>query len=406
MTGSLSKDAGSHRAALLAAGLFMAAACTSTEHTASELEGVHVDTVGGVVYVRNPMSPSRWQTDSLFSIGTALADRPDAFGRVASVVSDRSGRIYVADPLANQIQVFGSDGSYIRSLGRKGQGPGEFESLYSLAWLGDTLAVLDPRNARIQLLTIAGEPAGLFRHQALSGEPRVIRLYQTGDEEIATIGVKPRERTIERLIIRFGTAGPRDTVPFPDNPFPADDPTAGGTSILCETPDGGLTFFQVPYAPRHWAVPAPGGLTAVTWTADYRIALLDAAGDTSRVIERQYDQIATSPVAWKLELGEYRTFLEERPDARCRPADPDRPPFRPAIHLIFFDALGRLWVEVETPQGRALDVYDAAGRLVGTLTAPPRVESVIPWADRDRLYTVTADELGVFRVHVFAISAP
>ena len=94
------------------------------------------------------------------------------------------------------------------------------------------------------------------------------------------------------------------------------------------------------------------------------------------------------------------------PDARCRPADPDRPPFRPAIHLIFFDALGRLWVEVETPQGRALDVYDAAGRLVGTLTAPPRVESVIPWADRDRLYTVTADELGVFRVHVFAISAP
>ena len=58
------------------------------------------------------------------------------------VVTDRLGRTYVlvSDPAVVQ---FGRDGSYLRSLGRKGGGPGEMEYPTALRVQGDSLAVLD-----------------------------------------------------------------------------------------------------------------------------------------------------------------------------------------------------------------------------------------------------------------------
>jgi hypothetical protein len=55
-------------------------------------------------------------------------DGPDAFGRVMDATLDRSGRLLVADDLNHRIAVFGRDGRFVASVGRKGRGPGEFES--------------------------------------------------------------------------------------------------------------------------------------------------------------------------------------------------------------------------------------------------------------------------------------
>ena len=389
------------RTAILLTLLFLAA-CSRVDRPARS--GVRVDTLGGVVSVWNPAPSATGQADSLFAIGTAMGDGPDAFGHVVSVVSDREGRIYVADEIANQIQVFGADGMFRASIGRQGEGPGEFSRLYSLAWLGDTLAALDPRNARITLLTRNGEPAASFRHQPLSGDRRNIRLFQTGPREIATMVVRVEDGNVARTIVRFELDGPIDTVPFPDDPWESDNPTAGGTSIVCEYPnDGGIAFFDVPFAPKHWAVPAPDGLTAVFWTADYRITFVNATGDTVRVVEREYEPIPTDPDEFQEGLAPYRKLREESPGAECRNANPSRPAFRPALHLVFFDALSRMWVEWESVHGRALDVFDSTGRQIGSIHAPRRAESLVPWVDAERLYAVTTDELGVFTVNVYAL---
>ena len=382
--------------------LFFLAACAPADRPA--LSGVRVDTVGGVVSVWSPAPSATGQADLLFSIGTALGDGPNAFGQVVSVVSDRDGQIYVADEIANQIQVFGSDGIFRASIGRQGEGPGEFSRLYSLALLGDTLAALDPRNARITLLTRNGEPAASFLHQPLSGDRRHIRLFQTGPREIATMIVRVEDGNVARKIVRFELDGPTSTVPFPDDPWESDDSTAGGTSIVCEYPnDGGIAFFDVPFAPKHWAVPGPDGLTAVFWTADYRITFVNATGDTVRVVEREYERVPTDPDEFEERLAAYRRLREESPGAECRNADPSRPEFRPALDLVFFDALSRMWVERESPRGRRLDVFNSHGRQIGSINAPQRVESLVPWIDAERLYAVTTDDLGVFYVNVYAL---
>lgn len=49
-----------------------------------------------------------------------------AFHYPSDVVADKDGNIYVLDTGNTRIQKFGPDGKYLATIGRKGQGPGEF----------------------------------------------------------------------------------------------------------------------------------------------------------------------------------------------------------------------------------------------------------------------------------------
>lgn len=64
--------------------------------------------------------------------------------------ADSNGRIYVSDVRANEVLVFNKDGSFVRKIGRTGQGPGEFNLVGRALMTSRGLAVLDRSNARIQ----------------------------------------------------------------------------------------------------------------------------------------------------------------------------------------------------------------------------------------------------------------
>ncbi|MDW7761218.1 MAG: 6-bladed beta-propeller [Acidobacteriota bacterium] len=55
------------------------------------------------------------------------SDPQQLFHTVLDVDADASGNIYVVDARNIRIQIFNSSGQYVRTVGRKGQGPGEFE---------------------------------------------------------------------------------------------------------------------------------------------------------------------------------------------------------------------------------------------------------------------------------------
>lgn len=98
---------------------------------------------------------------------------PVTFTRVGSITSestpgepwvgigaaqmDRSGGLYVAFPADNTIRHFSSNGRLLRSFGRKGRGPGEFERLAAIGWLADTLWALDRSGQRFELFSPTGE---------------------------------------------------------------------------------------------------------------------------------------------------------------------------------------------------------------------------------------------------------
>ncbi|MFB5600251.1 MAG: 6-bladed beta-propeller, partial [Nitrososphaeraceae archaeon] len=62
---------------------------------------------------------------------------------------DSKDNLYVVDTQNNRIQVFSPDGKYIKSIGTKGVGPGEFLLIHDIAIdkKNDIMYVADSRDA-------------------------------------------------------------------------------------------------------------------------------------------------------------------------------------------------------------------------------------------------------------------
>jgi hypothetical protein len=81
-----------------------------------------------------------------------------------SIVADRTGDIYVADGKQNAILRFDRDGTYIRTYGRSGEGPGDLNLPVDIKVdkIGN-LHVLELGNRRIQIINPKGECLSSFK---------------------------------------------------------------------------------------------------------------------------------------------------------------------------------------------------------------------------------------------------
>jgi len=78
------------------------------------------------------------------------------FGQISSFAVDPNGNIYVLDYKANHIQKFNAKGEFIKTIGKKGQGPGDFNSPLDIEIVKDKLIVWDSMNMRISALDLDG----------------------------------------------------------------------------------------------------------------------------------------------------------------------------------------------------------------------------------------------------------
>jgi 6-bladed beta-propeller/NHL repeat len=65
-------------------------------------------------------------------------------------------RLYVADVAHHSIEVFDKGGAFVKTIGRRGEGPGEFNFPTHLAAAGDRLLVTDALNSRVQVFDTDG----------------------------------------------------------------------------------------------------------------------------------------------------------------------------------------------------------------------------------------------------------
>ncbi|MEX2609452.1 MAG: hypothetical protein WEA24_05860 [Gemmatimonadota bacterium] len=73
---------------------------------------------------------------------------PGAFGIGPQVTRDPIGRWYVTSYGAGQVFVLGPDGQHVATIGRSGEGPGEFRTISELAWVNGHLLAYDYRLLR------------------------------------------------------------------------------------------------------------------------------------------------------------------------------------------------------------------------------------------------------------------
>lgn len=84
--------------------------------------------------VDNPLVAS---TEEVFTAGALAGEDWETFGVIAATVFDSEGNLHVVDEGARRVVVIGPDGSYLRTVGTQGEGPGEFSSPTAAAVLDD-----------------------------------------------------------------------------------------------------------------------------------------------------------------------------------------------------------------------------------------------------------------------------
>ena len=92
------------------------------------------------------------------SIGEIEGDENYMFGSSIAFNTDQEGNFYVTDWDNHRIQKYDPEGKYLLTIGREGQGPGEFQSL-SVARFDkeNNLYVRDSRNSRISFFDKQGQ---------------------------------------------------------------------------------------------------------------------------------------------------------------------------------------------------------------------------------------------------------
>lgn len=114
----------------------------------------------------------------------------EAFMKMPARVNlDSWGNIYVLDPPSGSILKFSEQGSFIKRLGREGQGPGEFlfPGLFNIC--DNTMIVNDVRNGRVQYMDLDGNYLSSFR--TFEG------FYSLSNNDEGRIFVAPRRAFVE-----------------------------------------------------------------------------------------------------------------------------------------------------------------------------------------------------------------
>ena len=398
------------RIALTIAAAALVSACTSEQIRPPFL--VTERDSAGIVMVENSIDTAAardgWAIDPAPTLTIGGLDAPEE-AQLFQVNGGRrfgDGRIVVADGGSAEIRVFGSDGVLLVAHGRKGEGPGEYQSPKLVGTLGhDSLLIYDSALRRASVVHIDD---GFVRSYRVGDEGGgyAIAFGMTGDGGLALGGgmffsseqgfpsgvVRPNSRYV--ALHRDGSVrGDLGEVPAAEM-FARTGNNSFSASAL---PFGRVTAAAVRHD-RWWLG------TGDAW--EIRGYTLDA--ELERIV--RFDR-STPPVTEALRDAELADRLEDAEsdndarDIRTQFRDMPSPDRVPPYQVMTVDVLGFLWIGEYVLPGetaRTYTIVDAAGRAVGRLTLPEWTTPIE--IGRDYVLGVTRGEFDVERLTLWTLT--
>jgi len=134
-----------------------------------------IETVNGVRVVHNEKggvwagSP-KIKIELVRTIGGLDEKNPNlAFNAPYDVIRDSAGNTYVLDTRNAQVQKIDAEGKFLKSIGRRGQGPGEFQMPFSMARdTEDNLFVFDAMGRKIEVFSSDGRPLNTIKFETFA----------------------------------------------------------------------------------------------------------------------------------------------------------------------------------------------------------------------------------------------
>lgn len=143
------------------------------------------------------------------NIGGAAAKGPAAFGRIRGVATFGDSLLAVTDEATQKVEMFTTDGRFLRSLGGRGAGPGMFEAIRDIAFDSTAgLCIWDIQLTRITHLTADGRVLGT-RSPSLAGfsqlRPNLVGFVSGCSAVFSDRGRRVSRRTGQQRMAVFDT---------------------------------------------------------------------------------------------------------------------------------------------------------------------------------------------------------
>ena len=307
------------------------------------------------------------------------------------------GRIAIANQGTEELRIYGPDGEHVRTVGRKGGGPGEFEDMWGLVPMpGDSLGVFDWSAKRLTLF----DDAGAFGRMVSPGRetgfvPMLVGALDDGSfllrrginpASLAATGGGVSEDSLWLLRFDSRSGALLDSLA----PFP-------GQERYIWISEGFFGMRGIHYGRREH-VNVSGDHVYIGDDRAGAIRVLGPEGALRRIIRLVHEPRPVSDEALANLKAQNLDGVdpEELPEERRRNDEIPVAGSMPAFNGLFVDRDGRIWLEEEDGRWDRPDtwtVLDPEGRPLARIELPTRLMPLD--ARGDRLLAYEQDELEI-----------
>ena len=355
----------------------------------------------GIEIVRSSGSDRalQWEFHRLFELGGS-EEGPEAFFRVSTqlVGADAAGNLFVLDPENARIVVFDTYGRFLRSMGRRGGGPGEFQSPGSMSVSPEgAVAVFDYGKGGLVRFDENGNVDVELPFPLYPTPNRQRHFKQFHDMTLASTTIFGSGANSQNQLLRQIVDD--DTLVLAELPLPPAE------MAMFEHCGGGVRLPPI-FSPEV-AWDAQQGTIAVSLSTEYSISIREG-GNLTRIVRREIAPMHASRDLAITHIGEEVSFNFGRGPCPIDPAEMvDKRGYAEVIPLIgnvFLSPSGELWVQRFTVDRGAvvpIDVFDVRGAYLGTLER----ESFSPVVllPGERAAVTEKDEFDVERLVILSI---
>lgn len=345
----------------------------SCQKQKSEWKGT-IEEVDGVTVVTNPKEPMYgedvFSLEEELSIGKAEGREEYLFYQVRGITVDEDERIYVLDSREAHIKVFRKTGDYLKTMGRKGQGPGEMQlPVYIQITSKKEVMVHDTMAQRLSFFSLEGE----YLRQKSTAKTRIffipVKMDSQGNLIVSTVGAPP---------------------PIGGKELRIYDPNLELLTIIAQEERGKRGIFDIGKPSLYCAV-SPGDNIIWGDSKEYVLQILNQEGDLIKKIIKEYNPVEITAEDKKKYEKQYAEPVKRGMSLNFRA-------HFPAFSEISVDDEERIFVKTyEQVEGKEdlfyFDVFESGGKYITMVPIQASLNRYSIWK-RNKLYTIEEDKEG------------